>query len=140
MIVSGRTLPKRTGFFEQIKEKASKDQQVIQTAVANPKDKLKIGIRKLIEGLMIQRLGENDKIHSVRSAMSHHRRRRPIHRDLSPAERIFSRLWCAWPRVFKHAGIDHWSVEFFHDVRRNQDGRTLALSRVPGHPFCKIEH
>jgi type I restriction enzyme R subunit len=49
-------------FFEQIKEKASKDQQVIQTALANPKDKFKIGIRKLIEGLMIQRLGENDKI------------------------------------------------------------------------------
>jgi type I restriction enzyme R subunit len=49
-------------FFEQIKEKASKDQQVIQTALANPKDKFKIGIRKLIEDLMIQRLGENDKI------------------------------------------------------------------------------
>jgi hypothetical protein len=28
----------------------------------NPKDKFKIGIRKLIEGLMIQRLNENDKI------------------------------------------------------------------------------
>ena len=28
----------------------------------NPKDKFKIGIRKLIEGLLIQRLGENDKI------------------------------------------------------------------------------
>ena len=49
-------------FFEQIKEKASKDQQIIETALANPKDKFKIGIRKLIEGLMIQRLGENDKI------------------------------------------------------------------------------
>jgi hypothetical protein len=49
-------------FFEQIKEKVSKDQQVIQTALANPKDKFKIGIRKLIEGRMIQRLGENDKI------------------------------------------------------------------------------
>ena len=49
-------------FFEQIKEKASKDEKVIQTARANPKDKFKIGIRKLIEDLMIQRLGENDKI------------------------------------------------------------------------------
>jgi len=49
-------------FFEQIKEKASKDQQVIETALANPKDKFKIGIRKLIEGLLIQRLDENDKI------------------------------------------------------------------------------
>lgn len=49
-------------FFEQIKEKASKDPEVVQTALANPKDKFKIGIRKLIEGFMIQRLGENDKI------------------------------------------------------------------------------
>jgi type I restriction enzyme, R subunit len=49
-------------FLEQIKEKASKDQQVIETALANPKDKFKIGIRKLIEGLMIQRLEENGKI------------------------------------------------------------------------------
>jgi type I restriction enzyme R subunit len=49
-------------FFEQIKEKASHDDQVIQTALANPKDKFKLGIRKKIEGLMIQRLGENDKI------------------------------------------------------------------------------
>src|SRR5271169_1904348 len=39
-----------------------KDQQVIETALANPKDKFKIGIRKLVEGLMIQRLDENDKI------------------------------------------------------------------------------
>lgn len=49
-------------FFEQIKEKASYDDEVIQTALANPKDKFKLGIRKKIEGLMIQRLGENDKI------------------------------------------------------------------------------
>src|SRR2546423_1556797 len=34
----------------------------LETALANPKDKFKIGIRKLIEGLMIQRLDENDKI------------------------------------------------------------------------------
>jgi type I restriction enzyme R subunit len=48
--------------LEQIKEKASKDLQVIETALANPKDKFKIGIRKRIEGLMIQRLEENGKI------------------------------------------------------------------------------
>ena len=54
--------PRDYHFFEQIKEKASKDPQVFQTALANPKDKFKIGIRKLIESLMIQRLGENDKI------------------------------------------------------------------------------
>ena len=49
-------------FFEQIREKASKNQQVIQTALANPLDKFQLGIRKLIEEFMIQRLGENDKI------------------------------------------------------------------------------
>ena len=49
-------------FFEQIKEKASKDSQVIQTALANPLDKFQLGIRKLIEEFMVQRMGENDKI------------------------------------------------------------------------------
>lgn len=49
-------------FFEQIKEKASKDQQVIQIALANPLDKFQLGIRKFIEEFIIQRMGENDKI------------------------------------------------------------------------------
>lgn len=49
-------------FFEQIREKASKDSQVIQTALANPLDKFQLGIRKLIEDFMVQRMGENDKI------------------------------------------------------------------------------
>jgi type I restriction enzyme R subunit len=49
-------------FFDQIREKASKDSQVIQTALANPLDKFQLGIRKLIEEFMIQRMGENDKI------------------------------------------------------------------------------
>lgn len=49
-------------FFQQIKEKACKDQQVIQTALANPLDKFELGIRKLIEDFMIERMGENDKI------------------------------------------------------------------------------
>jgi len=49
-------------FFQQIKEKACKSQQVIQTALANPLDKFELGIRKLIEDLMIERMGENDKI------------------------------------------------------------------------------
>lgn len=49
-------------FFEQIKEKAVKHQQIIDTAKANPLDKFQIGIRKLIEEIMIQRMGENDKI------------------------------------------------------------------------------
>jgi type I restriction enzyme R subunit len=49
-------------FFEQIKERAVKHRQVIQTALANPLDKFQLGVRKLIEGFMIQRMSENDKI------------------------------------------------------------------------------
>ena len=49
-------------FFEQIREKASASQQVIQTAMANPLDKFLLGIKPLIETLMIQRLSENDRI------------------------------------------------------------------------------
>jgi len=49
-------------FFEQIKEKAIKNQKVIDTALSNPLDKFQLGIRKLIEELMIQRMSENDDI------------------------------------------------------------------------------
>ena len=49
-------------FFQQIKEKACKNQQIIKTALANPLDRFQMGIRKLIEELMIERMGENDKI------------------------------------------------------------------------------
>ena len=49
-------------FFQQIKEKACKDQQVIQTALANPLDKFELGIQKLIESFMIERMTENDQI------------------------------------------------------------------------------
>jgi type I restriction enzyme, R subunit len=49
-------------FFQQIKEKAVKNEQVIKTALANPLDKFELGIRKLIEEFMIERMGENDKI------------------------------------------------------------------------------
>ncbi len=49
-------------FFQQIKEKACKSEQVIQTALANPLDKFELGIRKLIEDFMIERMSENDKI------------------------------------------------------------------------------
>lgn len=49
-------------FFQQIKEKACKDKEIIQTALANPLDKFELGIRKLIEDLMIERMAENDKI------------------------------------------------------------------------------
>jgi type I restriction enzyme R subunit len=49
-------------FFQQIKEKACKSDQIVRTAMANPLDKFELGIRKLIEELMIERMGENDKI------------------------------------------------------------------------------
>jgi len=49
-------------FFEQIREKASKNPQVIQTALANPLDKFQLGIRKFVEEFMVQRMDENDKI------------------------------------------------------------------------------
>jgi type I restriction enzyme R subunit len=49
-------------FFEQIKERAVNNAQVVQTALANPLDKFELGIRKLIEDLMIERMGENDQI------------------------------------------------------------------------------
>ncbi len=40
-------------FFQQIKERAVQDDRVVQTALANPLDKFELGIRKLIEDLMI---------------------------------------------------------------------------------------
>lgn len=49
-------------FFDQIKARATSNNQVIQTAMANPLDKFQLGVRKLIEDLMIQRMAENDKI------------------------------------------------------------------------------
>ena len=49
-------------FFEQIKEKACRDERIIQTAHANPLDKFELGIRKFIEALMMQRMSENDEI------------------------------------------------------------------------------
>ncbi|MGJ8726655.1 MAG: type I restriction endonuclease subunit R [Roseibacillus sp.] len=49
-------------FFEQIKEKAINDPKVVDTAKSNPLDKFELGVKKLIEDLMIQRLGENDDI------------------------------------------------------------------------------
>jgi type I restriction enzyme R subunit len=49
-------------FFEQIQEKAIADERVRQTAQANTLDKFEIGIRKIVETLMIQRMAENDAI------------------------------------------------------------------------------
>ncbi|MCC6236151.1 MAG: type I restriction endonuclease subunit R [Dehalococcoidia bacterium] len=49
-------------FFEQVKERAVRNEQVRQTALANPLDKFSLGIRKLVETLMIERMGENDAL------------------------------------------------------------------------------
>jgi type I restriction enzyme R subunit len=49
-------------FFQQIKERACKSPQVVRTAMANPLDKFELGVRKIVEELMIERMGENDKI------------------------------------------------------------------------------
>lgn len=49
-------------FFEQIKEKAIKDDKVIQTAKANTLEKFELGIQELIKDLMVQRMADNDGI------------------------------------------------------------------------------
>jgi len=49
-------------FFEQIKEKAVKNDEIRKTAQANPLDKFQLGIKKLIDDFMIQRMSENDDI------------------------------------------------------------------------------
>lgn len=49
-------------FFQQIKEKACRDEQIVQIAQANPYDRFALGIRHLIERLMIQRMSDNDAI------------------------------------------------------------------------------
>jgi type I restriction enzyme R subunit len=49
-------------FFEQIREKATNNEEVIKLRRANPFDKFQLGLRQLIENLMIQRMADNDKI------------------------------------------------------------------------------
>ena len=49
-------------FFEQIKAKACGNAKVVQTALANPLDKFELGIRKVIEAMMIERMEQNDRI------------------------------------------------------------------------------
>ncbi|MCC6351909.1 MAG: type I restriction endonuclease subunit R [Fimbriimonadaceae bacterium] len=49
-------------FFEQIQERARTNEQIRQTALANPFDRFQLGIRKLIEELMVERMAKNDKI------------------------------------------------------------------------------
>ena len=47
-------------FFEQVKERAVRNERIRQTALANPLDKFSLGIRDMISKLMIERMGEND--------------------------------------------------------------------------------
>ena len=49
-------------FFDQIKERACNSDTVVRTALANPLDRFEMGVRGLIEDLMIERMGENDRI------------------------------------------------------------------------------
>lgn len=49
-------------FFDQIKEKAVNNEEIRKTAVSNPFEKFELGIKKIIELLMIQRMSENDMI------------------------------------------------------------------------------
>lgn len=49
-------------FFEQIREKATSNEQVIKLRRANPFDKFQLGLKQLIENLMVERMADNDKI------------------------------------------------------------------------------
>jgi type I restriction enzyme R subunit len=49
-------------FFEQIREKATNSEQVVKLRQANPFDKFQLGLKQLLEDLMIQRMTDNDKI------------------------------------------------------------------------------
>jgi type I restriction enzyme R subunit len=49
-------------FFEQIQEKAKNTEKIVKLRQANPFDKFQLGLRQMIEDLMIQRMSENDKI------------------------------------------------------------------------------
>ncbi len=59
----GTSSPRKTASSSsRSRRRPAKNEQVIQTALANPLDKFELGIRKLIEDLMIERMAENDKI------------------------------------------------------------------------------
>jgi type I restriction enzyme R subunit len=50
-------------FFKQVKARAESDERVIQTARANPQiDKFQLGIKRLIEEMMIGRMADNDQL------------------------------------------------------------------------------
>ncbi|MFA7234814.1 MAG: DEAD/DEAH box helicase family protein, partial [Terrimicrobiaceae bacterium] len=49
-------------FFEQIREKATANEQVVKLRRANPFDKFQLGLKQLLDDLMVQRMADNDKI------------------------------------------------------------------------------
>jgi type I restriction enzyme R subunit len=49
-------------FLQQLKERACRGNRIIETALANPLDKFELGIRKVIEEIMIQRMSRNEDI------------------------------------------------------------------------------
>lgn len=49
-------------FFEQIRERATSNEQVVKLRRANPFDKFQLGLKQLLEDLMVQRMADNDKI------------------------------------------------------------------------------
>ena len=49
-------------FFEQVKERGVRNEDIRQMALANPYDKFALGIRGLIQGLMLERMADNDSI------------------------------------------------------------------------------
>ena len=49
-------------FFEQIREKALRDEDVVATAKANPVDKFMMGVRRTIQEMVARRHAENGKI------------------------------------------------------------------------------
>ena len=49
-------------FFEQVKERAVRSEEVRETARVNPLDKFSLGIRDMIGRLMIERMAENDAL------------------------------------------------------------------------------
>ena len=49
-------------FFDQVQAEAAEDARVIETALANPEDKFLLGIREIMDNMMIQRMEKNDRI------------------------------------------------------------------------------
>lgn len=49
-------------FLEQIQSKASKDERVTQLAQSNSLDNFRLGIKAILEALMVQRMAENDSM------------------------------------------------------------------------------